>query len=78
MINHSSHRETTQPTNGKQNTATSVSQDECSALTGKLCKRVLALIRWQCGADTAVDNRMIQALTGWLRKRGISIYTEMI
>jgi hypothetical protein len=53
-----------------------VSHDECPALTGKLCKRVLALIRWQCSADAVVDARMVQALEGWLRKRGISIYTE--
>jgi hypothetical protein len=51
---------------------------ERSALTGKLCRRVMALIRWQCGADGAVDERMVRALEGWLRRRGISIYTDLV
>jgi hypothetical protein len=78
-INQTSHREMTQEVKGKQISATApTDQLGHSILTGKLCKRALALIRWQCGADTAVDDRMVQALTGWLRKRGISIYTEAV
>jgi hypothetical protein len=52
--------------------------NERPELTGKLCRRVMALIRWQCGADGAVDACMVRALEGWLRKRGISIYTDLV
>jgi hypothetical protein len=38
----------------------------------------MALIRWQCSTDTAVDDRMVRVLEGWLRKRGISIYTDLV
>jgi hypothetical protein len=55
-----------------------VTQDDRGVLTGKLCKRVMALIKWQCGADTVVDDRMVRALEGWLRRRGISIYTDLL
>jgi hypothetical protein len=55
-----------------------VSHDERATLTGKLCKRVMALIRWQCSTDTAVDDHMVRVLEGWLRKRGISIYTDLL
>jgi hypothetical protein len=74
-----SHRGMTPTIDKKRDSGTApADQNERSALTGKLCKRVLVLIKWQCSADTAVDDRMVQALTGWLRKRGISIYTETI
>jgi hypothetical protein len=52
--------------------------DGRAALTGKLCRRVMALIRWQSGVDTAVDDRMVRALEAWLRRRGISIYTDQV
>jgi hypothetical protein len=55
-----------------------VTQDDRGVLTGKLCKHVMALIKWQCSADTAVDDRMVRVLEGWLQRRGISIYTDLL
>jgi hypothetical protein len=56
----------------------SVIPEERSALTGKLCRRVIALIRWQCSADSAVNDRMVRTLEAWLWRRGISIYTDRV
>jgi hypothetical protein len=47
-----------------------------SLMMGKLCRRALMLIKHKVGADGAVDEHMAQALTTWLQRRGISIYTE--
>jgi hypothetical protein len=47
-------------------------------LTGKLCRRVMALIRWKVGADKAVTEHVVQALEEWLQRRGISIYTDWL
>jgi hypothetical protein len=55
-----------------------VSHGDRATLTGKLYKHVMVLIKWQCGADEAVDARMVRALEGWLRNRGISIYTDLL
>jgi hypothetical protein len=55
-----------------------MTQGDWGVLTGKLCKRVMALIKWRCGADTAVDDCMVRALEGWLRRRGISIYIDLL
>jgi hypothetical protein len=54
-----------------------MSQGDRATLTGKLCQWVMALIKWQCGVDKAVDDRMVRALEGWLWNRGISIYTDL-
>jgi hypothetical protein len=73
-----SQREMTQEDSKEWDSGTApMSHEDQATLTGKLCKRVMALIRWQCGTDTAVDDRMVRALEGWLRKRGISIYTDL-
>jgi hypothetical protein len=55
-----------------------VSHDNRATITGKLCQQVMVLIKWQCGVDKAVDDRMVRALEGWLRNRGISIYTDLL
>jgi hypothetical protein len=55
-----------------------VKPDDRAALTGRLCRHVMALIRWQCGVDGAVDDCMVRALEVWLRRRGISIYTDLV
>jgi hypothetical protein len=69
----------TQETLTKQdNGSTAESHNDWAALTGKLCQRVMALIRWQCKMDKAVDACMVQVLEGWLRNRGISIYTDLL
>jgi hypothetical protein len=47
-------------------------------LTGKLCHRVMALIRWRVGADRAVMDHIVWALGEWLHRRGISIYTDLV
>jgi hypothetical protein len=47
-----------------------------SVVMGKLCRRVLALIKHKVGTDGAVSNRMAQALASCLRLWGITIYTE--
>jgi hypothetical protein len=56
----------------------SVSHRGSTPLTEQLCWCVMAMIRWQMGADKAVDNRMVQALEQWLHRQGISIYTDRI
>jgi hypothetical protein len=45
---------------------------------GKLCRRVLALIQWQVGADKAVSEHVVQVLEEWLHRQGISIYTDRL
>jgi hypothetical protein len=45
-------------------------------MMGKLCIRVLALIKHKVGTDGAVDEHMAWALATWLQRQGISIYTE--
>jgi hypothetical protein len=47
-----------------------------SVLMGKLGRRVLTLIKHKVSADGSVSDCMAQALTTWLRQRGITIYTE--
>jgi hypothetical protein len=75
----SSQEKMTQNDEGKRdNGSASVIPEGRAALTGKLCQRVMALIRWQCGIDGAVDDRMVRTLEGWLRRRGISIYTDLV
>jgi hypothetical protein len=70
---------TNQASNEQQNSRTSNDdQPSRSAMMGKLCKRVLALIKYKVGADGAVDEHMVQALEAWLQKRGISIYTDHV
>jgi hypothetical protein len=45
-------------------------------LMGKLCRRVLALIKHKVGTDGSVSNCMAQALATWLWQWGITIYIE--
>jgi hypothetical protein len=74
-----SQRKMTQETLEEQDSgSTNGSHDDCAIMTGKLCQRVMALIKWQCGMDKAVDNRMVWVLEGWLHNRGISIYTDLL
>jgi hypothetical protein len=47
-------------------------------LTGKLCRRVMALIWWKVGTNKAVTDCMVQALEEWLHRRGISIYMDLL
>jgi hypothetical protein len=56
----------------------SVSHTGQSELTGKLCWCVMALIWWKVGADIAVTEHVVRALEEWLRRRGISIYTDLL
>jgi hypothetical protein len=66
-------------THGEQDSGTrDMSQKGSAELTGKLCQCVLALISWKVSADKAVMNHMVQALEEWLRRRGISIYTDLV
>jgi hypothetical protein len=66
-------------TQGKRDSGTrSVSHTGESELMGKLCQRVMALIRWQVGADIAVTEHVVQVLEEWLWRRGLSIYTDLL
>jgi hypothetical protein len=56
----------------------SVSHAGQAELTGKLCRHVMALIRWKVGADIAVTEHVVRALEEWLCRRGISIYTDLL
>jgi hypothetical protein len=47
-------------------------------LTGKLCQRMMALIQLRVGADEAVSDHVVWALKEWLRRRGITIYTDRV
>jgi hypothetical protein len=47
-----------------------------SAITGKLCRRVLAHIKWQTGVDTDVDASVMDVLGCWLCYRGITVYID--
>jgi hypothetical protein len=53
-------------------------KDINAQLMGKLCKWVLVLIKHKMGADVHVSDRMVRALKEWLRRHGISIYTESL
>jgi hypothetical protein len=53
-------------------------QGGSAQLTGKLCKRVMALICWRVGTDKAVSEHMVQALEELLHRWGISIYTDLM
>jgi hypothetical protein len=57
----------------------SVSDGNCqskSAITGRLCRRVLTHIKWQVSVDTDVDASVIDTLGRWLRHRGITVYID--
>jgi hypothetical protein len=70
---------TNQASNEGWDSGTSISdQSSRTALMGKLCKRVLALIKYKVSVDNAVDGHMVQVLEAWLCKRGISIYTDHV
>jgi hypothetical protein len=45
-------------------------------LMDKLCKCALVLIKHKVGTDLAVSDCMVRALEEWLRRKGITIYTE--
>jgi hypothetical protein len=47
-------------------------------LTGKLCRRVMALICWKVGADGTVTDHMVWVLEEWLHRHRISIYTDLV
>jgi hypothetical protein len=49
-----------------------------STITGRLCKRVLAYIKWWSGADTDIDVTVIDSLGHWLCNRGISVYIDPV
>jgi hypothetical protein len=48
------------------------------ALTGKLCQRVLALIKWKVGVVKDITKVTVWVLEAWLQARGISIYTDRL
>jgi hypothetical protein len=73
---HTSHREMTQREWDSE--TRSVSHGGSAELTGKLCRRVMALIQWKVGADVAVTDRVVWALEEWLRRRGIAIHTDLL
>jgi hypothetical protein len=56
----------------------SVSHTGQAELTGKLCWCMMVLIWWKVGADVAVMEHVVRALEEWLRRRGISIYTDLL
>jgi hypothetical protein len=49
-----------------------------STIMGKLCHRVLALIKWKKGLSQEITEDMIRALEKWLHNRGISVYTDHV
>jgi hypothetical protein len=55
-----------------------VHQTGSAELTGKLCQRVMVLIRWKVGTDKAVMGHMVQVLEEWLHRHSISIYTDLV
>jgi hypothetical protein len=75
MTSRTSHRTMTQE---KWDSGTrSVSHTGQSDLMGKLCRRVMVLIRWKVGANVAVMEHVVRALEEWLHRQGISIYTDL-
>jgi hypothetical protein len=74
-----SQREMTQEILEKWDSGSEIrSHNDRAVMTGKLCRRVMVLIKWQCGMDKAVDAHMVRVLEGWLRNRGISIYIDLL
>jgi hypothetical protein len=69
---------TREPPRERDSGTAPMTQSDRGVLTGKLCKRVMVLIKWQCSTDTAVDACMVRALEEWLQRRGISIYTDLL
>jgi hypothetical protein len=61
--------------NGKE---ADLNQEGSATLTGKLYWRVMALIRWQVGANRAVMEHVVQVLEEWLCRQGITIYTDQV
>jgi hypothetical protein len=49
-----------------------------STIMGKLCQRVLALIKWRKGFSEDVSEETIRILEQWLCNWGPSIYTEQL
>jgi hypothetical protein len=49
-----------------------------STITGQLCKRVLTVIKWRQGVDMGIDRRVMGEVEGWLWRREISIYTDLL
>jgi hypothetical protein len=47
-------------------------------ITGKLCQRVMALIKWKKGMVLEIDQRVMEGVEVWLYRRGISIYTDLL
>jgi hypothetical protein len=49
-----------------------------SAITGMLCKRVLAYVKWHQGCYPGVDTSMMDSLGCWLHNRGIGVYIDPV
>jgi hypothetical protein len=49
-----------------------------SMITGRLCQRVMALIKWKKGLMPDISQEVMGEVEAWLRRRGISIYTDFL
>jgi hypothetical protein len=49
-----------------------------SAITGVLCKWVLAYVKWHKGCYPGIDVSVMDSLGCWLRHRGITVYIDPV
>jgi hypothetical protein len=71
--------------NGDHQSSTDVITQVCdgvgqcrSTITGRLCKRVLAYIKWRSGTDVDIDASVMDSLGRWLHNSGISVYIDPV
>jgi hypothetical protein len=58
-----------------------VSDGNCqsrSTITGRLCKQVLAYIKWRSGVDVNLAASVMDSLWCWLHNRGITVYIDPV
>jgi hypothetical protein len=49
-----------------------------SAIIGRLCKRVLAYIKWRSDVNADIDISVMDSLGCWLHNRGISVHIDSV
>jgi hypothetical protein len=64
-------------TDGKNHSCDGHYRDK-STITGMLCKRVLAYVKWCQGCYPEVDTSVMNSSGHWLCNRGISVYIDPV
>jgi hypothetical protein len=71
------HQSITDAEDGHQSSADAEEATIRSSITGRLCHQVLALIKGKKGLVLEINQWMMGEVKAWLRRRGVTIYTDL-